>query len=393
MLDSIDLLKSKPIEYAIIDGGAIHTRFGEEKVIFGGKSNLAKRLSCKISKEEYQLNRLCPATMQGTILEKGNCMFNLDIITNNQIIFKINKDTHIEFKLPKLRKNIKKELFKLEELNQVRCGERGYKYTVRFDLDYVYISFDEFKDEPVVLKKNRCLGIDLNPDTIGISVLNDGEVIHTQEFSLKPIFDKIFSEKLSSSSARMKYYHNKLKFETFEISKIISQIAKHFNCMTVYVEDLQFKSATTVKISNRKNKNLWKRDIFVSNLKKRLNIIGIKLYSVNPAYSSFIGNMMYDYTDSVNASIEIARRGFEYRIKENTKGFYPDLLVKHQWKKTATKYTSWKQFFNGTKNSKLKYRVSLDECLHPYSVFQQNSTTKSLVNHYIFSGLTKKLVC
>lgn len=26
---------------------------------------------------------------------------------------------------------------------------------------------------------------------------------------------------------------------------------------------------------------------------------------------------MYDYTDAVNASIEIARRGFEYRIKRN----------------------------------------------------------------------------
>lgn len=139
-----------------------------------------------------------------------------------------------------------------------------------------------------------------------------------------------------------------------------------------------------IKISNRKNKNLWKRELFISNLTKRLSILGIELYSVNPAYSSFIGNLMYDYTDAVNASIEIARRGFEYRIKKNKTGFYPNLLVKHQWKEMATKYTDWKKFFIEVKNSKLKYRVSLDECLHKFNVFQQNSTSKSMVLNYVF---------
>ena len=39
---------------------------------------------------------------------------------------------------------------------------------------------------------------------------------------------------------------------------------------------------------------------------------------------------MYDYTDTINASIEIARRGYEFKKKKNKKGFYPELLVKHQ---------------------------------------------------------------
>ena len=138
------------------------------------------------------------------------------------------------------------------------------------------------------------------------------------------------------------------------------------------------------KISNRKNKNLWKRELFINNLTKRLNILGIKLYSVNPAYSSFIGNLMYDYTDAVNASIEIGRRGFEYRIKKNKKEFYPKVLVKHQWKEMATKYTDWKKFFIEVKNLKLKYRVSLDELKYKFNVFQQNSTSKSMVLNYVF---------
>jgi IS605 OrfB family transposase len=182
----------------------------------------------------------------------------------------------------------------------------------------------------------------------------------------------------------MKYFQNRLKFETFEISKSISLVTKQFNRKSVFIEDLHFKGSSIIKISNRKNKNLWKRELFVYNLTKRLNIMGIKLYSVNPSYSSFIGNLMYDYTDAVNASIEIARRGYEYRIKKNKTGFYPNLLVKHQWKEMAAKYTDWKKFFIEIKNLKLKYRVSLNKVKYKFNVFQQNSTPKSMGLNYVF---------
>jgi len=67
--------------------------------------------------------------------------------------------------------------------------------------------------------------------------------------------------------------------------------------------------------------------------------------------------MMYDYTDPINASIEIARRGYEVIVKRNSKGFFPDLVVKHRWKEMATAYTDWEEFFAEIKNQKLRYRV------------------------------------
>jgi len=384
-LKNINLLNSWLVQCAIKDGKAIHARSGNKKVIFGEKKNFILRCRGKISKEEYQLKRLSPINIQGEELKQGNRSFKLDMIENNQIIFKLNRKKHIELKLPNLRNNIKNELFKLQQLNEVKSNQRGYTYSIRFDLKNVYISFEEFKNEKEVkLNENRYLGIDLNPDTIGISVLENENVIYTQEFSLKPIFNKILNEKLSSNSDRMKYFQNKLKFETYEISKSITNLAKYFNCKSVFIEDLHFKGSSAIKISNRKNKNLWKRELFINNLNKRLNVEGIKLYSVNPAYSSFIGNLQHNYTDAVNASIEIARRGFEYKIKKNKKAFYPDLLVKHQWKEMATKYKDWKEFFLEIKNLKLKYRVSLNECLHKFNVFQQNSSHKSMVLNYIF---------
>jgi len=60
--------------------------------------------------------------------------------------------------------------------------------------------------------------------------------------------------------------------------------------------------------------------------------------------------------------------------------------VKHQWKEMAAAYTDWKEFYADIKNQELKYRVSLDECLHPFRVLQQNSTRKSMILCYAFSG-------
>jgi predicted transposase len=257
-IGNIDLLNSWLVQCGIKDGKAIQTRFKNKKVIFGGKYNLINRLKNKITKEDYQLKRLCPINIQGEELKQGNRSFRLDIIENNQIIFKLSKDNHIKLELPNLRNNIKKELFKLQQLNEVKQNQKGYTYSIRFDLTNIYISFEEFKTETNKLNENRYLGIDLNPNTIGISVLDNNKVIHTQEFSLKQIFDSILSKKLSSDSDKMKYFQNKLKFETFEISKSISLIAKEFNCKSVFIEDLHFKIGNSGlgKKFNRKTKNL-----------------------------------------------------------------------------------------------------------------------------------------
>ena len=74
--------------------------------------------------------------------------------------------------------------------------------------------------------------------------------------------------------------------------------------------------------------------------------------------------------------------------KKNKDGFYPkfDLSsLKHRWKETVSDGISgWKELFEFLKNSKLRYRVSLDECLYKFNVFQQNSSHKSMVLNYVF---------
>ena len=109
-LNNIELLNSWMIQCGIREGKQLHTRFNDKKIIFGGKNNFIKKLQNKISKDEYQLKRLIPLNIQGEVLQKGNRCFNLDIIENNKIIFKLNRNLHIDLQLPKLRNNIKKEV-------------------------------------------------------------------------------------------------------------------------------------------------------------------------------------------------------------------------------------------------------------------------------------------
>lgn len=155
--------------------------------------------------------------------------------------------------------------------------------------------------------------------------------------------------------------------EILALPHYIYDIEKAFDCKGIFIEDLKFKDKTCGnKGLNRHNKNLWKRGKIKQNLQKRCYLNSLTFYEVSPQWSSVIGNLMYPYTDPINASIEIARRGAQV-IFEKTKSkrkFYPLFsvdILKDQWKEYFKEFKSWKEIFSEIKNSKLKYRVLPDE--------------------------------
>lgn len=59
----------------------------------------------------------------------------------------------------------------------------------------------------------------------------------------------------------------------------------------------------------------WIRTTFINQLIKQTNLFNIKLLSVKPQYSSFIGNLIFkslNKDDAILSSIEIGRRGYEF---------------------------------------------------------------------------------
>ena len=131
-----------------------------------------------------------------------------------------------------------------------------------------------------------------------------------------------------------------------------------------YREELTINSSDkgNGKTFNRLCNNVWCRNLVINKLKMLSNIHGYFITEVNPAYSSFIGNILYgneSTPDMIASSIEVARRAYNKFKKGH---FYPPIQLDHlneQWKQTLNGLNNWKEMFNKVKKLKWKYRFLL----------------------------------
>jgi len=378
------------IQCAIMEGLAIYKRNKDRKVIFGGKKLFNLRIRNKINKEELRNKRLVYLTLQGEANKNGNRQFNFSYLMDNKLIFKVNSKQHLELNLQLMKKNYMKKLKYIQDISSIKQQPITIKISAT-DVYFIYVDKQINRGyKPMV---NRYMGIDMNPNNIGISIKENDKIIYTNQFNLTNLTSIISNEHNSSESKRFKYLNNKLKHEIIQVSKKIIDIGIYYKVNYVFIENLTgiLKSKVEMKLKgtykgteyNRKTHNYWKRSLFIDQMKKRCCFYDIKFRERFAHYSSFIGNMMYDYVDSVNASLEIGRRGYETIIKNNKNKFYPNLTkdsLKDQWKEyLSDDVEDWKGLYQ--KISKLKYRVSLNDTKHQFKVFKMNSTKSKIICH------------
>ena len=375
-------------------------------MVFGGKKLFFKRLKKQISKEEYKVKKLNPVYVIGEKPKHGNrhVQIDNDLCT---LHVKFSKEHHFDLNLL----NVRNRLNILERLYY--CQINGLiPITYKIDTEHVYISFDEsiLKNNDYLPVKNRIIALDLNPNYIGWSVVDWRsssvfDIIKTGVYSIRDLNDKDFSLKgkgFESNSKQRICISNKRNHEVLQISKNIIDIAKYYRCEMFSVEDLNMKSLNRKKGTrfNRLCNNLWCRNKLVYNLNKRCNIFGIKFLKVKANYSSFIGNFLFrdlNMPDMVLASIEIGRRAFEFNSQyiDKTSGIkkniiqpnisdFRDLVSKSLEEfGVKEKFESLVDMYYFFKNSKLKYRVSLDD-LHPefYRFFSFRSKIKRIFYYF-----------
>ena len=371
-------LNSWLLQCAIKEGKSIQERNESKKGIFGGKSLYKRYLRGFICKEEFDKQRQLPISSQGEMLQNGNRMFDFHL-DNQSLIFKVSRDKHIDIQLGHIHRNLQKELNKLNEL----CYDKKATVSIKLNNEYIWITYDEKLLCNSVkfnrLKDNRILGLDLNPNYIGLSVIefdkeDDFKVLHKQVFDLKELTDKNISK-------------NKRQYEIIKICHTINNLVNYWKCKKLSIEELNIKSSDKGqgKNFNRLCNNVWDRSLISNKLLMLSNIYSYELVEVNPVYSSFIGNLVYgDETtpDMVAASIEIARRGYK---KYEKNWFYPVFNVDcldERWKQTLTGVRNWKDAFLQIKNSKVKYRVLLNDIVQN-AVFSKFNR-KSKVTIYSF---------
>ena len=368
------------IQSAIKEGAALYKLNGSKHILFGGKNNLRQYMRGLIDKASFKYRRMCPIGIQGEKRCMGNRLFSFDL-DNQRLIYKPNKKRHVEIRFLSMNKKIANELSLVQELAE----QNKITVSVKMSDKYVWLTYDEtlIKDERYKkLHSSRLLGIDMNPNYIGLSVIEFGKnneftVLHKQVFDLSKL--TISSDKASTDAAS-KYLTNKLKHETIAIAHEISKMVDVWKCKIVAIEDLSIKPKNLKKGKklNRLCNNKWERRLFVTKLKMLANLHKFELVEVNPAYSSIVGNFAYgsDNTpDMVAASIEIARRAY----KKFDKGwFYPRFNIQfrdEQWKQTLGSVENWRELFQKIKESKLKYRFQLLDYVQN-AVFSKNYIQK-----------------
>ena len=400
-LNNCDLIGSHLRNSAIYDAKSLVER-SIEPIIFGGKHLFKQRCQHKISRDDFLINRLRPIYSVGEANQKANRLF--DIVDNQTIIFKLNKQQHFELKLQQVGSKRLKELNKLIELQ----NNKQIAITYKLDLEYVYLTFDYnlLKTYTYKVKQNRVMAIDLNPNSIGWSIVDwfnesSYNVIQSGTFSLKPLNDYRDSKSVASNSDFHKYITNKRNHEIIHIAKELFTLCRYYHCEVFSIEDLNIPSSNK-KLGHKFNKlvnNNWNRNLLINQIRKCINASSTTLIEVQSQWNSYIGNLVFrqeHLPDECLASIEIGRRGFEFatqyifnRRPHQKTVIYPKLeLVKNQLTLSLEELgidvhnlDSWKDILSMVKESKVKYRFSTSDAqsLHSEGLFSKFYKQKYLL--------------
>lgn len=403
------------------------------------RNKQAKANELKIIKqtELFKDSRLLQFYIIGEANQTGNRFFNF-IFSENKIIYKPFNGKKIEI-IFTCSKRYKKMLLRLQPL----IDNKQIPITLSISSNQVCISFDdeilsgyfidkaERKKEVTLINKTnetkekktelikdvykkyheslrkqkligktegRYMAIDTNPYYIGYCIADKGKD------GIKRIIEKGFIDfslldinlGLASDDDLKIYQNNKRRFEINNTWKSLFEIANHYKVAHFVKEDIDNigkKEASFSKEANRKNKNIWHRSITDWQIEKRCRMFGIELIPIEPCYTSFIGNLMYDYFDATNASIEICRRGM---FKFDKGLFYPNITgtildtmsmfiesqkiqLKQRDAQVFKDCKKWDGLYRIATDNAIRWRWDMEKVVKPSTVFSMSSK-KSKVN-------------
>lgn len=457
--EKIDDLKTEKEKYKIRDKFKLTKKLGKldkflsHDVVFGTKYFLQKisylsnykndedkMIKLDLYKQQYQDHRKQEIYLLGEANQKGNRFFEFDFI-NKQLIYKPNIKTKISIKLNVIGKYYK-NLLKLQKM----IDTKDIAVTIGLTENYINIIFDEeilsgysintkerkkdvqiikdkklnkefetirikeicqkyYKEQEINMMKdkisNRIISFDSNPNYIGYSIIDNNKeikVIHTGYYDLSKINKKL-PKKISKE--QRKHVNNKRIHEICHIWKDIFTIAYHYKVGNFGMEELNFTSKEVKDNSkefNRQTKNIWHRTLSEQLINKYTKTQGIKKIECNPIYTSFIGNLNYNFVDPTNSSIEIGRRCINKYIKNNI--FYPnfciDTIIHTMSKLNDIKLRdveiikdseNWKVLYKNIKSTGLRYRISLKdiELLGDVKYHKSNKLLHRNVNKIMFN--------
>ena len=355
-LNHVELLDNSWMREAVKVGSAAAKSSKELGTVsvFQSRANKRRR-NGTTTREEFlkeKTKSLMPITCEGSKADPcGNRKFRFDA-ENLSGWVKLGKEK-VTFSCENIGVKRQREL--ISYMQMAEEGLIGVTCKIRPRNFYICIDTDDLVKEEYSKIEGRTLALDMNPNYIGLSIVDTDETI-----MLKRVYDL----------KRLPKKKNKHDHELTQIAIGIANLCKHYGVSLVGFEKLKIKSGNKKK-GKKYNKivnNEWRRERFVNSLTKHLSLIDCPYKEIVAAYSSFIGCISYpDDTDSVAASIELNRRLRLYyamhvlKCRPVSDIIYPrlDLPLMNRWKKdleVSGEYSDWKAFYQACKRAKHSYR-------------------------------------
>ncbi|MGU3656171.1 hypothetical protein [Methylobacterium fujisawaense] len=312
-----DLVKARFARLRIADAWLLHcaTLEGMDlrrirpdgSLVFGGRPQLERRRKGLIDREAWSKARLRPMCSRGDATQLGNRHFRLapDAATCTLSVY----GRPVVLQLAAMRGKAGAILRQVAGL----AADKALNLTFRLDDKHLHVTLDPAdlpahpeRLAPVPVVAGRALGIDLNPDWIGLSVVEVAPEADAGDLSAADLLDHRLIRLAVPSAAGAEQVREILAAATGQALAL----ARAWGCAEAVLEKGlgKLRSAGCNRRLNRLL-NHWARRVFGAMLARRAGLADMAVREVWGGYSTTIGNMAFPVPDACASAAEIARRG------------------------------------------------------------------------------------
>lgn len=154
----------------------------------------------------------------------------------------------------------------------------------------------------------RAVGVDLNPEWIGLTVIEIPFNADARDVDAVRILD----HRLIELKVPIDASAESMATVMARCARMATSLARQWHAATIFHEDGLGKLAWSKKRRHGpklQTVNYWSRNAFIGGLGRRCLLAGVKIQPIWGGYSTTIGNMCFDLPDACAAAAEIARRG------------------------------------------------------------------------------------
>lgn len=325
------------------------------KLIFGSGKEFARRVKGLISNEEWKEKRLRPLCSRGDKTFLGNRHFRLSADARTCTFQMYGKK--VELALPEMLGNSGQILREAAQL----AASKKINLTFRIDSSKLHITIDPQdlpnhpeRRLPVTIVKGRALGIDLNPENIGLSVVEN--LRDPTLLSRTALLDHQLIELSKGGSLPAMLVRETL---AAVCDRAIRLCRKWGVGLITFEKGLGKLRSGGRSLDRNRTLNFWARSLLVNMMRRKAALAGISVVEVWAGYSSTIGNLAFEAPDACASAAEIGRRGLALSAKK--KDVLPEfeegwLSGRRKDLTLPVEAGSWKNVHQAIKSAKLGYR-------------------------------------